>query len=640
MHHFSRGWREYPWPVIIPVALYLILTVAGVSQSSIGVGVLRENPGDPAGTTIGRPQDIRSDEYLTSSPINIGVTATGSSEDLNPLSGPQQLLTGQPSGPLSSIVQLDGTALQLGPVLPDQMLFAARWWLPFLLIALAAPGYFRRLTGSPHIGYFAGTLMVLSPANAWWSFSPGQTLAWSMAGAVAMLRATEAAHGQSKVGATGWTVLAALLLARTIYTYQPWAIVIVPTVVLAAAGAAIFAPEQRRRSLTVVGAAGVLTLASVAILLWENRQELAVVTDTVYPGSRRASGGPNAVQELFAATNLEVLTDPIVIAGTNASEISSSFAVAFVWIALLLAHGVGFRHNGQRAAVIVAVALSGFWLAWSTVSFGSLGEHIPLVNIVTPGRATDVVGFLGVILLCLLLPRTARRNTFGFALLTAGSVGATAAYAGSLLQEQNIIDLATRDVWFSSALLSVVVLLITRRPRQRTGYVLGGILAFLLVWNVNPLQIGLGDLRNSDVAKTMLEEGARTVAEGTYWATDAYPVDSLLIATGVPALTGRQISGPDTSAWLMLDPGGDHEDVWNRGGAFIWLGWTEDEELTWSNPSPDVISITGSPCTVAERMPGLARVVSSRELELDCLTEATDTFVWAGEPRWIYDVRR
>ena len=88
MHHFSRGWREYPWPVIIPVALYLILTAAGVSQSSIGVGVLREDPDVPAGTTIGGPQDIRSDEYLTSSPINIGVTATGSSEDLNPLSGP------------------------------------------------------------------------------------------------------------------------------------------------------------------------------------------------------------------------------------------------------------------------------------------------------------------------------------------------------------------------------------------------------------------------------------------------------------------------------------------------------------------------------------------------------------------------
>ena len=172
MHLNPRGWRTYPWHVIIPVVLYLLLTVCGVSQSSIGVDELREDPNLPTGTTIGTPRGIRADEYRTSTPVYLGVTASGSAEDLNPLSGPQQLLSALPAGPLSSIVLLDGTALQLGPVLPDRMLFAARWWLPFLVIALAAPPYFRRLTGSRSIGYFAAALIVLSPANAWCSYAP------------------------------------------------------------------------------------------------------------------------------------------------------------------------------------------------------------------------------------------------------------------------------------------------------------------------------------------------------------------------------------------------------------------------------------------------------------------------------------
>ena len=643
MHLNPRGWRTYPWHVIIPVVGYLLLTVCGVSQSSIGVDELRADPNLPTGTTIGTPRDIRADEYRTSTPVYLGVAASGSAEDLNPLSGPQQLLSALPAGPLSSIVLLDGTALQLGPVLPDRMLFAARWWLPFLVIALAAPPYFRRLTGSRSIGYFAAALIVLSPANAWWSYAPLNVLAWSMAGAVAMLCGTEAWREQRRPVAVGWTVLAALLLARTVYAYPPWAIIIVPTVVLAAAASVLFVPEKRRSALAVVGAAGAMTLGLVAILLWENRQAIAVVANTSYPGGRRSSGGANAFQEIFGATNLEVLTDltgPVAFAGTNSSEISSSFAVAFVWVALLLARGVRHQHAGQRAAIYVTLAFSGFWLAWSTISFGSLGARIPLLNLVPSGRSADVIGFLGVLLLCLVLPRTARRNSFAFSLMTAVCVGAVAAYAGSLLIVQTIAALATRDVWLAGALLSIVVLLVTYRPRQRTGYILGGLLVLALVWNVNPVQVGLGDLRETEVAADMLREGAETTAAGTYWVTDSMFVDSLLMATGVPSISGRQLSGPNTSEWLRLDPERRHEDVWNRGGSYVLFGWTEEEELSWSNPGADVIQVSGSPCTVAERMPGLARVVSSQELQLDCLSASVDTFTWAALPRYVYDVRR
>ena len=79
--------------------------------------------------------------------------------------------------------------------------------------------------------------------------------------------------------------------------------------------------------------------------------------------------------------------------------------------------------------------------------------------------------------------------------------------------------------------------------------------------------------------------------------------------------------------------------MWNRGAAFIWFQWTDAGDLTWSNPSDDVILISGSPCIVAERVESLTSVVANHELNLPCL-EQESSFEWGGAQRWVYDVRR
>jgi len=129
----------------------------------------------------------------------------------------------------------------------------------------------------------------------------------------------------------------------------------------------------------------------------------------------------------------------------------------------------------------------------------------------------------------------------------------------------------------------------------------------LLIWNVNPVLIGLADLRGSAVARDMLESGADAREHGAVWATDDVYVDALLTATGVPSLSSRQLAGPERDAWAQLDP------------------------------APDVIQISGSPCVLADRMPDLTTIVASHELDLECLTEV-DTFTWNGEAKRVYEV--
>ncbi|CAB4960008.1 unannotated protein [freshwater metagenome] len=625
------------WEVVAPIVLYVLVSLAGISLSSIGIAELREDPADPTGVMLGDAQAIRADEFLTGTPILLGVEATGRTDDLNPLTAPQQLLAVLPAGPVTSVLYPDGTALRLGPYLPDSVLHSARAWLGTLLLLLAAPAWFRRLTGSRWIGWFAVALVVFSPANAWWSNSHAAMLGFAFAGALALARAVDASRASRWPVAAGWGLLSAALLVRTPLMYPPWAVVLVPTVVLATVAACVARPEARRRTVATIAAVGALTLTFLALVLWESSAALEAAGGTVYPGDRASSGAASAFQLLFGATSLDELADGAAVVGSNASEISSGFTIALVLAVLLLVRGMRWQVPGQHAAVVAAAVLTGFWTLWATVDLGDLGARIPGINIVPPARDAQVLGHLGVILLCLVLPAARRRASLAVAALAGGTTAVVAAHAGSLLRTQNLPEMSLADVWLAAAAVCVVVLVLVRWPRRPAGYVLGSVLALSLVWNVNPVLFGLGDLRGTEAADAMLADGEDARADGTVWASDHYSVDALMIATGVPALSGRQMSGPDRAVWERLDPGGVHEDVWNRGGAYIWFSWSGRKELVMDNPSPDVIHVTGSPCEVAERLPRLGTIVARQELDLDCL-RPDGTFTWGGATRWVYAI--
>lgn len=631
--------RSLPWHVLVPLLAYVVVVLAGITTSSIGADELRADPEHPSGLMLGEARSSRADEFLTATPLSLGVTETGRTEDLNPLTAPQAYLNLLPTGPATTVLFPDGTALRLGPWLPDAMLFAAKFWLGTLMLLLAAPAWFRELTGSRWIGWFAAALVLFSPANAWWSNTHASLLGFTLAGAVALQRAARATSDGRWWRAALWAVAGAALLVRTPLYYPPWAVVVVPVVLLGTVAGLLTALPSRRRTCAAVGGVGVLTLLFLAAIWAENRDAIAATSGTVYPGARVLTGSANALQSLFGATNLRVLADGVEVLGSNSSEISSGFTVALVLAVLLLARGVVWRVPGQRWAVVSMLALTGFWLLWSTVDFGTWGLRIPIVNQVPSARSTQILGHLGVLLLCLLLPAARDRGARSWSLMAAGTTAVVAAYAGSLLRLQTLPTLSTAGIWLAAVALGVTVFVLTLRPRHVAGYALGGALALALVWQVNPVIVGLGDLRGTAVADRMEELGEETRADGGAWASDHFSVDSLLMATGVPAFSGRQMSGPDLATWGRLDPGGEHEEVWNRGGSYIWFSWSRRTQLEWTNPSPDVIHIAGSPCVVADRLPRLTTVVSRRELDLDCL-RPQETFEWGGEQRWVYAVER
>lgn len=618
-----------------PVLVYLVLVLGGITNSNIGVYWLREDPGDPEGLQIGQSQVVRSDEYTTESPIWLGEIARDGQDALNPLTVSNDFFAQLPSGPASSIVFLDGTLLSSG--LPDQMLFAAKWWLPTLLLFLGLPIWFRQVTGKLRWGYLAAVLVFVAPASMWWSGRPVNTLGFVAAGCALAIFGARAIERRAWLTSVASIIVSGILLARLPTYYQPLAIVIgVPLIV--ATGAYLLAQSWPWRTrLIAIGAISASALIWTAAIFWESRDAIGAGLSTVYPGDRKSTGAAVDVGRLLGATNMGWLERVGVTGATFETELATPFNILFFIIVLLF---VSRRWDGartERVALISLVVFAAFWLSWSMIDWGSVGSMIPIVNRVPNFRATQGAGYVAILAFCLFMSRWRRHDRESVAVVSAASAAALSAYGGSSLQLELLPDLTTAMIWVSAAVTGVVVYLLVSRPNRWFSLVAAGAAATAMTIAVTPILFGLGDLRDSPTAQQFLGWGAESRAAGSVWASDSGYVDALMLSTATPSLSSRQQIGPNVDGWNRLDPGAEHEDMWNRGGLHIQFFWTDDADLTWTQPSPDIVRISGSPCVVAERMPELSHISSTHPLDLEC-GQLSDTFTWSGIEHFVYEM--
>lgn len=622
---------------LLVIVAFLVLVGLGATTSSIGISSLRQEPTSPLGTQIGHSSPIRSDEYNAFSPIVLSIMATGGSPSTSPLAAPADLVHRYSSGGFfESVVYFDSTLLHASAFLPDAMVFAAHWWLPALFLFLFLPTWFVQVGAKRKWGWFAATLIALAPAASWWTMMPIQLIAYSIAGSSLLLAAFFRFSSGRPFSASILSLASGILLAGMPSFYVPWSLVLglpvfVATVVW------IFAAKTRwKPKLLALGSAGVVTLVFAAGILWENRDGIKALMETVYPGSRRSGGSPENFGMLFGAPALAPMTQSAPVA-SNASELSTAFTVTFVWAAFLLVSLVKIHPLRENVAIITIGAFGFVWLSWCTVDFGAIGPHIPLLYYVQSGRAAQVCGILGTILVGLLLSRLRGPIAWKTPILAGVVCGIVTAYAASILRQEFLPTMTTTQIALASAGVTGSVLCITRAHHRLWPILVVSALAVLPVFNANPLIFGLGDLRDSSTATYLRGQGELARAQNKVWASDFNSFDNVAFSNGVPSLTGLQRSGPNREAWLALDPDDIHETSWNRGGGFVGIEWTSAPTVTFDNGT-DWTIIRINPCELKRRVPNLEAIASRTALALPCLTPER-TLRWAGQDMQIYRVR-
>jgi len=621
----------------VVVVLYVAAVLSGATTSSLGISSLRVNPGAPTSDQIGTPLAIRTDEWLTETPLDLATLTDGTRAD-TPLSTSADLLSQIPSNLPESVVFWDGDLLRLGSVFPSQMLFAAWWWLPTLLVLLCLPPLLMRLGATRELAWLAAVVTVAAPASAWWSLSPVRLLGFAIAGCLAMLVAADRLGERRYARAALFGAIAAVLFSRLPTSYVPWALTTAVPLVLATTGLLVWSPRNR---LSIVGlSVGVLLGAALLWGLMALVDSAAVHAElnTVYPGLRRETGMLQGPHLLFGAPVLGYLQTGNMPVGTNQSELSSAYTFAAVWAGLLWL--AVKRPRWDRTAVPAAVlAISCVvLLIWCLVNLGSFGEALPLLNRIIPSRAAQTVGYPAFMLLTLVLGRTESLVPVRVAAAIAAACGLLAVYGGSGVQAV-MPSLPTSYVVLASVVVVLVVFVVTCWPRSPWVALGVGVIVVAQVITVNPLIFGLGDLHGSSAARRAVQLRREAIRNGSYWVTDSMYTDALMLANGVPLLSGHQLVGPVTSEWLKLDPDRTYETAWNRGASYLIFVWTSSQTPVITNPDPDVIQVSVDPCTLRSRGFNLAGVVSTASLHQACLVPERP-FTFSGTTNYVYALRR
>lgn len=633
----ERIWRRIE--IAVPVVGYLTAVSLGATTSSLGMPGLRQDPAQPLGRTLFEPQAIRSDEWLSQTPIELNVMINGQSSQ-SPLSQAPDLIYQVSSGsPVESLFFLEGNLLRLGPYLPDAQLFSAFRNLPLLLLLLTLPPLLRRLGSNRPLSWLATLLMIVAPASAWWSFMPVRIGSVATTGLYLLILARDRFSAGSRWQGFGLAVAAGIVLPRLGTYYVPWGIVIGVPLVLAVGVWLIWDRTGRRAAFQALGAGAVTGGCILALTLWENASSLHAELNTSYPGLRRAAGERLDPFQVFGAPGLfeqQNGPSPLLL---NTSETTSAYAVAAVCLVVAWVIGRPRMRARDKAAAAVLTGFTLLWLSWCLIDWGPWATSIPVLNVLTPIRVSQTLGFVAVMALCVVLPHIRRDRRLAVGLISAAGGTAVTLWAVNDLQRA-LPTLWTGSVVLVSVATGLALFALSRWSHSAIVTIGVVALAATSVYQINPIQFGLGDLRASTTASAALDLRDTLRAEGALAASDHAGINALLVANGVPTATGYQVTGPVRDQWHQVDPSEKYEVAWNRGASYLVFDFNDEvgASPTVSNPAPDVIVVAVDPCQMPDLAQPVRVVITARELTDSCL-QKTQTLRWAGQPIHVYDVR-
>lgn len=640
---------------LLPAAVLLValvLGLLGISGSSLGVyGTAVGQSEDEAGILAGPARQIRSDEWLVRTPWVERQLERGL---------PSRIASGVGTHDASVFIDLPtgGWEVILRPhtlvyrLLGAEQAFAFEWWSFFGLQLLGVYVLVLTLTGRVGLSALAGAAVTLSPATQWWTTPVTfTTVGYGCLATAAVLRAYWAPTLRRRLVLS---ILAGLAFAAFLTTlYPPWQVGV--GLVLAPIGIAAVVPDLRTaagrrrfaRSVAVVlpvtaVVAGVLFGAFVST----HRDAIDVITSTVYPGQRvaqKGGGTPVAIVLGAAFDSFSSAESFQMVNGTNQSENSSA-------LPYLLPAGLGVgvllirrRLAGSRATAPLVGSLvgAGVVAAWMLLPIpGKLGQFLLLTR-VPPTRLHLPLAVGGAIALALLV---SHQSDSGKRLGRLEILGVLAVTGAALVwgARRYSVEGAGIDQGRAGVFIIIVVvglaLVLSRRPLP--GLV---ILALFSLWQaslINPVQDGMGALRNSDL-RVAIEAVEREGSSDAGWI--AYSVDAsvkgTLTAAGVNSLSGVS-PYPDWDAWRIIDPGLVHQDIWNRYGHVSFAVAAPGALTTFNTQSPDSFEILLDPCSPVVSQLGVSYLVS-QNFEVASCTQllakvshgGTDVYIYRHRPQ-------
>jgi hypothetical protein len=635
---FATKDRLFQIWIISCFVLFLGAGLTGITGSSFSL-IQAQSTSDSFNSdpSFGEAREVRSDEYLKSTPWRLGVLKSGNASFQTPLANSDNaLFFPDPDNWINTLSAIDILWPRLVPGINLSQEFAFTWWTPILLALIALPLFLREVGTNSLTSIAIAVTVVSSPVNAWWSFWVSPVIGFTSLACYMFIKGAKFLGVQNKLAIPAF-IIVAFSAFKLVTCYQPWVIVIASITLLPAFVYSINV-SGFRNSFKSLGYSGLIFSGLTGAFLFYNKSGIQAILGTSYPGQRRSSG--DHVPELitWGAPHLQILSLNPDLNGSNNSELSSSLSV--LMFAALAVFSILLWHRKQLHIQTAAFLTLGFWVSWVTLPWPTWSSKIPLISLVPPHRAAGILGILAAFSYAYVSQKSTitnrqltRSNLFlaGTAALVSLSV---TLISGRQMQEV-VPRLGNIRITVACIAIAVIVFLLVLEKTRTVGAIGIALFSIVLTISVNPIQRNLDGISTGDVALELNE----LAAKGGLWASDDPIIDALLMANAIPALSGMQLTGPNFEKWNLLDSNSTYKDAWNRGVSSITFDWQQEESVVINAPNPDVITVGTNPCVLSKTFPEINFIASKNELVFPCLSKVSQ-FYQKGKIKHIYVIER
>lgn len=564
--------KRVKWFIGICVGLFIVLTLAKINYSSIGMWntIIPDGSDIKRGIIAGTPKSIRMDEWAVSTPLIMSQYHNNFPLVNSAIGGENPALVGYlPVHHFISVFRPDFLGFYF---LNLEMGFA--WWWQFKVIGslLALTLLFLVLTKNNFwLSAFGAFWLVFSNGIAWWSF---YLLPILLPGAILVIASIYIFYARNA---------RTLLIAGPLFvwSFASFALALYPPyqvplgyLLLAILIGFVFKELHKDWLLDKLWAkiaTFALSFGVLGVVFYlyyvDAKPTIDVMANTVYPGKRSETGGTGFIANWFSEYYSWLSNDTsFPKEWLNPCELSHFITFAPIIIPSLL-----LIYVRTRKVDPLLIALSLFvliLLAWIEIGFPDWLAKLSLLS-VSPTRRTQVPFGVGNVFLSVLYLNYIRRQTIN----VSGSVkvGGILAVIGFMiyaavlnLNDSNgffkVHQLVLPTLFFMG--LGILLVPFIRVRYKMTIFCIAILLALLPGFRINPLAKSMSPITDNALYKAIRvlheqEPAARWVVMGSQYVT------YLVAATGVNQLSGVK-NQPDFKTMHVLDPAMKRDSAYNR----------------------------------------------------------------------------
>lgn len=577
---------RFRWPIAL--VIFVLCVIFEISGSSIGL--LIDMMGGDGSTIFGQSRTIRSDEWMTFTPMALSQCTTDGGvfsyfqDSMRSVETDMFCVYGQPVWDIAEVFR---------PFQWGYLLFGASHGLAFFwsgrvifLFMVSFEFCYRIIADRAALLSVAyACLIAFAGAVQWW-FSVCGLVEMLIFGQLALILADAYLDSTSYRVRLLCSLGIAWCLGVFLLTFYPAWQIPFAYIFLALLVALLVRklPHSMHgwRDVSLIALVIAIVVATAAyVFLFRSWDTIQQVMNTAYPGNRSSTGG-GALGSFFyyPLSVIAPLSDEGIL--PNVCEASSFYTLFPLSLLLPLAIMAKERKaNVWMVCLLVVFALLGCYVAFGLPEFLA---NATLLSKSVSYRVDVPLGYLLVLLLFFSIPRI---RVLGIPERIALGVVSVLLLVIGLCSFESSIGTKRMLVCLVFAVAPIIALLFpSRRGQERIAcacLIMIGLLSGALV---NPVRGGLSEYFENGVARAIEEASS----ESSVWAT----MNSPTTGNNIPASLGHRTMNstnayPQLDTWYKIDPDHEYEEIYNRY-AHIQMSLT-DGPTGFELLSPDKISI-------------------------------------------------